>query len=162
MNSRTRIEDGPVKDQKAGLDGFVTQRLGQMRLPHSRGAQEQHIFGLPDEAAGGQLEELPFVDGRVEAPVKVFQGLEAAEVGGLGAPGQFAFLAHVQFILQDQLQELGMGEAIGGGFLQPHAQALAQAGQTQVSQGGFKVVHKLGMGLRVRRQSNPGPAHRSR
>jgi hypothetical protein len=41
-------------------------------------------------------------------------------------------LAHVEFVLEDQFEELAVAQAIGGGFLQPHGQALAQTGQAQL------------------------------
>ncbi len=55
-----------------------------------------------------------------EKPVK------AVKVRGLGAAAQQAFLAHVQFVLQDEFEELAMTEPIGG-FLQSHFQRLDQA-----------------------------------
>ena len=48
------------------------------------------------------------------------------KVRGLGAAAQQAFLAHVQFVLQDEFEELAMTEPIGG-FLQSHFQRLDQA-----------------------------------
>ncbi len=44
-------------------------------------------------------------------------GLEifAQRAIGLGAPGQSVLLAHVEFVVHNQFEELGVGEAIGGG-----------------------------------------------
>jgi hypothetical protein len=33
--------------------------------------------------------------------------------------------ADIHFVLRDGFQELGVGQTIGGGFLQPHTQGLA-------------------------------------
>ncbi len=70
---------------------------------------QQENGSLADEIGGGQLVDLYAADGGVEVPVEVFQGLEMMEVGGFGATVQEAFLAHVEFILKDQFQELGVG-----------------------------------------------------
>jgi len=42
---------------------------------------------------------LPFVDGRIEAPIEVVQWLQTAEVGGLGVALDLALLADVEFVL---------------------------------------------------------------
>ena len=90
------------------LDGFVADGLGQMGFADAGRAEEQHILGFADELAGGQVENLLFVDGGVEAPVEVLQRFEAAEVGGLGAAFHLALLADVEFVLADEFQELGV------------------------------------------------------
>ena len=40
----------------------------------------------------------------------------------LHAAGDQPLLTHRQFILEDQLQELGVAEVVAGGLLQPHVQ----------------------------------------
>jgi len=68
----------------------------------------------------------------LEAPVELVEGLEGAELSGLGATSQKTLLADVEFVLEDQFEELAVAQAIGGGFLQPNGQALAQTGQAQL------------------------------
>jgi hypothetical protein len=48
-------------------------------------------------------------------------------------------LADIQFVLKDEFQTLGMAQTVGGGFLKPDAQGLAQTGETELFQGGFEV-----------------------
>jgi hypothetical protein len=50
-------------------------------------------------------------------------------------------VAHVQFVLADEFQELGVAELVGGGFLQADAQGLKQAGEAELFEGGFKRIH---------------------
>jgi len=40
-------------------------------------------------------------------------------------------VAHEQFILQNQFQELGMREVVGRRLLQAHVERASQAGQTE-------------------------------
>jgi len=61
------------------------------------------------------------------------------EVGGLGAAFHVALLADIHFVLKDEFQELGVGQTIGGGFLQAHTQGLAQAGEAELFEGRFEV-----------------------
>ena len=143
-----QIEDGAVEDFLALLDGLVAQGLGQMRFADARRAEQQNIFALAEVSAGGQFEDLFAVDRRVELPVEVFEGLKGTEVGGFGAASQHSLVAHVEFVLQDQFEELAVAQAGGGGFLQAHAQALEQAGEAQLTEGGIELAHGVGGELR--------------
>ena len=80
-----QIENGAVEHLKVHLDGLVTDGLGQMGFADAGRADEQHVLGFADELAGGQIKNLFFVNGGVEAPVEVLQRFEGVEVGGLGA-----------------------------------------------------------------------------
>ncbi len=124
-----QIEDGAVEHFETGFNNLVANGLGQRGFADARRADQQNVLALTDEVAGGQLEDFFFADGGVETPVEVFQRFETVEVGGFGAAAQAAFLAHVQFVLEDQFKELAVGQAIGAGFLQANGQALGQAGQ---------------------------------
>jgi hypothetical protein len=57
----------------------------------------------------------------------------------LGAALHVALLPDIHFVLKDELQELGVGETICGGFLQAHTQGLAQAGEAELFEGCFYV-----------------------
>ena len=113
-----QIEDGAVEDYKARFDGFDADGLGQMAFADSGRADQEDVAALADEVAGGQFVDLSAVDGGVEAKVESFQGTSLAEVGGLVAAGDRALLAHVEFVLEDEFEELGVGEPVGCGFLQ--------------------------------------------
>src|SRR5437660_6363495 len=53
----------------------------------------------------------------LKAPIKILQRFEVAKAGGLLAPFQKPLLAHVQFVLQEQFQELNVRQLMGAGFL---------------------------------------------
>ena len=134
-----QIEDGAVEDLEVELDGFVAQGLGQVRFADPGRADEQKIGGLANELAGGQVVDLFAGDGGIEAPVKVLQRFEAVKVSGLGAAAEQAFLAHVEFVLEQDFQELFVAQAVGRGFLQAQAHGARQAGEPQLFEGGFQV-----------------------
>ena len=106
-----------------------------------RRAKEKDILGLADEVAGGQIKNLFAVDGRIEAPIEVFQRFEAAEISGLGAAFYQPLLAHIDFVLADQFQELGVAKPVGDCFLQAHVQSLQQTRQAELFQCVFKIAH---------------------
>ena len=53
-----QVEDGAVKHVLALLDRFVAQRLSQVGLAHPGRAKEQHVLGVAQVLASGQLENL--------------------------------------------------------------------------------------------------------
>ena len=55
-----------------------------------------------------------------------------AEAGGAAAGRDPALLAQVEFVLEDEGQELGVGEPAGGGLLQAHVEGGRQAGEPQL------------------------------
>jgi hypothetical protein len=136
-----QIEDGAVEDMEVLADGLVADGLGQMGFADTGRAEEQHVLGFTDKPARGQIVNLLFVDGGIEAPVEVVQGLQAAEVGGLGVAIDLALLADVEFVLTDEFEELGVAQTIGGGFLQAHVQRLDQTGETELFQCGLEGIH---------------------
>ena len=79
----------------------------------------------------------------VELPVEVFQAFQGPEVGGFGSSGQLSLMAHVQLVLEDQFEELGVAQPGGGGLLQPHGQGLGQAGEAKLAQGGVNLSHRF-------------------
>ena len=56
-------------------------------------------------------------------------------------------VAHVEFVLKDQFQELAVAQTAGGGFLQAHVEALQQAGEAELAEGGLELGHGVGGGL---------------
>ena len=68
-------------------------------------------------------------DGGVEGEVEVFQAAGAAEGGGFGAAQDLALLADVDFVLEDEFQEVGVGQVVALGFLEAHVEALEESGE---------------------------------
>ncbi len=46
-----------------------------------------------------------------------------------------------EFVLEEEFQELGVGEPVGSGFLQAHVEGLHQAGKAQLAQGALELDH---------------------
>ena len=106
MEVAHQIEDRTVEDAKAGAQGGVAQGLGQTTLAHAGRPEQEDSPVLADKLAGGQFKDLAAFDRGVEAPVEVLQRFEIAEGGSFFAPFQLALGAHVEFVLQEQFQEL--------------------------------------------------------
>ena len=117
------VEDRAVQHDEALLDGLVAEGLGQEALADARRPDQQHVAGLADEAAGGQVEDLlRLIDG-LNDQSKSSSGFSSRKLGRLDAALDLPLLADQQLVLQDQLQELGMVELVAGGFLQADVRA---------------------------------------
>ena len=110
------------------------------RFPHAGRTEEEHVFGLADEPAGGQVEDLLAGDGRIERPVELVESLQFAEGGRLHAASDLPFFADEQLVLQDQFQELGMAQLMPEGFLEPDIEGLGQAREPQLAKRGLQSV----------------------
>jgi hypothetical protein len=53
----------------------------------------------------------------------------------LGASPELSLVTDVEFVLKDEFEELGVGELVGGSFLQPGWQTLAEAGEAEFFEG---------------------------
>jgi hypothetical protein len=89
--------------------------------------EKKDVGGLGDELAGGQLEDLLLRDLGVEAPVEILERLEAHELGRALAVLQMALFAHVELVLEDQLQKLAVVESVGGRLLKTDGKTAAEA-----------------------------------
>jgi len=88
-----------------------------------------------DEVAGGQVVEVLAGDGRVEAPIEVVERLEGAELGGADTAVELALAAGGELVLEDEFEELEVGEPVGGGFLEADIEAVTQTGEPELAQG---------------------------
>jgi hypothetical protein len=125
------VEDRAVEDGVAGLDQFQADGLREMAFSHTRRPAPEDVSFLPHETAGRQVEDLLLLDRAVEFPVEIFQGLLLAERGRLGASSDEPLVPDGQLILQGQLQEFGVVEAIGRRLLKTHAQGLGHPAETE-------------------------------
>jgi len=113
-----------AKHLKVCFDGFVSNGLSQMRFADTGRPEKKNILGLPDKVAGGQIISLFAVDSGIKTPIEVFQCFQAAEISGLGAALHQPLLTHIDFVLANQFQKLGVAKPVGDGFLQSHVQGL--------------------------------------
>src|SRR5262245_40587656 len=68
QRGRAREEYGVAR-----LDDGAAQRDGEVRLAHTRRAEEQHVVGLSEKAAGGQLTDEALIDRGLEFEIEVVQ-----------------------------------------------------------------------------------------
>src|SRR5712691_4845250 len=64
----------------ARLDDGASERDGEMSLAHARWPEEEHVFGLGDEAAGGELADEALVDRRLRLEVELVERLHGREM----------------------------------------------------------------------------------
>src|SRR5690606_9229030 len=94
---------------------------------------------LADEVAGRAFVHVLARDRGIEPPVEVIEALERGKLGGGGAAREFALLAYVDLVLEDQLQELPMREPVRGRFLEAKREGLRERREAQLFEGGVEV-----------------------
>ncbi len=152
-----QIKDGAVQDVEVVLDGFVADGLGQVGFTDTGRTNKEYISAFLNELSGGQLINFFGGDAGIKSPVKVLQGFEAIKVGGFGATLQKALFAHIDFILEDEFEELSVRESIGSSFLEANVESAVQPGKPELFADGFKVGMFHGVGVLGWVQSTPEP-----
>ena len=56
---------------------------------------------------------------------------------------ELALVAHVEFILQDEFEELAVAQPAGGRFGQAHVEGLGQAREAQLTQSALELGHEV-------------------
>jgi hypothetical protein len=100
-------------------------------LADARWAKKEDVGVFSKEASGGQLEDHFAGNSGVKAPVEVLQTFRMPEGSRLGASPKLSLVTDVELILEDEFEELGVGELVGGSFLQSGWEALAEAGEAE-------------------------------
>jgi len=138
------IEDGAVDHGITGLDRGVTDGLGQMCFASSRRADEKEVVSVADKLTGGQFKKgFPF-DVGVELPVEILQRFEVPEVGFLQSSLHFPVLSGVEFVIDQQFEEVVEIELIGPGLLQPEFKVCKDSGKAEFLEFFEKsVTHKM-------------------
>ena len=121
-----QIEHRAVEDEEPGFDGLCSDGLGQVAFAHSGRPRQQHVAVLSDEVTGGQFVNAGSGHRWVEAEVEVFQVALFAKAGGLIVAIDQALVTDVDFVLENQFEELAVGQAIGFGFLEAPLNAVEQ------------------------------------
>jgi len=104
-----QIEHGAVEHEEPGLDSLGSDGLRDVAFADSRRPHQEHVPLLPHELAGGQLVDPAARHAGVEAEVEVLESSRVAEAGGLVAAGDLPGDPHIEFILEDEFQELAVG-----------------------------------------------------
>lgn len=132
------VEDGAVEAGVAGFDGFASEGLSEVAFADSRGADEEDVAVLADILAGGEIVDPAAGDAGLEAEVEALEAAGLAEAGLLAAAMKGAAVADVEFVLEEQFEELGVGELMGGGFVEAEFEVFAQAGEAELAGLGFE------------------------
>jgi hypothetical protein len=113
-----------------------------VRLTQAGGAEDERAAVLGDEAQGGEVQDQLLRDLGVEAPVELIERLGRRHLGLLHAALEEQVASACELVLDQQLQELRVGEVIVDGLLVAHRQGLNDAGQAEVTELAIEVgVH---------------------
>jgi hypothetical protein len=102
-----------------------------MAFSHPWRANKKRVALLADKVRGGQFVNARAIDRRIEGEVEVVQRADLAEVGSFLAPGDCALLSHVEFVLENDFQELMVWESAGFSFLEAQLERVKQSREAQ-------------------------------
>jgi hypothetical protein len=111
-----------------------------LRFPDAGWAADEHVTFLLDIEAGGQIENLLAIDGRIEGEVEAFQGFAGVDGGPAQAQRQLLVVAAFDFVLRQAGQELNIGPLLGDGLLIADLERFEDAGQAQALQARGELV----------------------
>ena len=92
--------------------GDMAQGLGQVALAGAAGADDKHRGFFLQVTAGGQIHDLRLVHAEVEGEVVAFQRLLGVDAGPALTCGQFALFPAGDLVLNEQRQEIHVGELL--------------------------------------------------
>ena len=108
--------------------------MGEVTFADSGWTDQEYVFGLFKELAGSKLIDLLAVDVGVEAEVKTFKSTDVAEGRTLGASFDGALLADIEFVLEEEFEELLVGEVVADGFLKPQIETGGKSAEAELLQ----------------------------
>ena len=133
------IEDRAVEHDLSALDQFMANGLREVAFADPGRADQEDVLGFFQESAGGQIVDLATVDAGVEAEVEAVQCALFTEGGGLGATLDLSLFAGVEFVLQEQFEELQVIELVAPCFAQAQVETGGQSAQPELAQGVLQV-----------------------
>ena len=118
----------------------MSQRLGQVRLPHAGRSIDQDMLFLLYKETGGKVGNGAPFDPRVEGEVEPLQSLLFFEGGLPDAQGELLRLPPFDLVLDDEGEKGEMGEVIIFRLGEPEFQAFQEPSQFQLSQLVYEVM----------------------
>jgi hypothetical protein len=107
------------------------QRLRQVALAGAGLAVDQDVLVALDELAGGEVEDLGLVQLRIEGEVEAFERLGGIEGGAPQAEAQAALAAALDFVLEQQGEELDVRGLLLDALPVADLEGLEDAGQAE-------------------------------
>lgn len=119
------------------------QGLGEVALSGAAGADDEHQDFLLQVAAGGRIHDLRLVYSEVEGEVVAFERLMRVDTDPALPHDEFALFAAGDLVLDEQGQEIHVGELLLHGLPVADLQGVQDAGETEL----FQMRRKLGDGI---------------
>jgi hypothetical protein len=102
-----------------------------MRFADARRAEDQDVFGLREEMAGGELADQTLIDRRLEFELERVEGLYGWEMRDLQAHRDAGALLRVDFLAQHAVEEIEIGRFGAGGVAEHRIKPLGHVAQAQ-------------------------------
>ena len=110
----------------------MAEGLGQMALAGAARPDDEHRGALVEVAPGGQIVDQGAIELGQALEVELLERLAGAEGGAAQAQGELLLLAAGDLVLDEQGEELGVGELGVDGLAVARLQRIEDAGQAQL------------------------------
>src|SRR3569623_2673695 len=90
----------------AGRDSGAAERDRDMRLADAWRPEQQDVFRLRDEVAGGELADVLGVERRLDLEVELLEGLHHGEVRDLDSHCDATLLLGVELLAKESVEEV--------------------------------------------------------
>ena len=117
--------------KRALMPACVAQRDGRMGLAHAAGAHQHDVLGALDEGEAGQLLDLAALEAAGKAIVEVLERLDRREARQAREHALLAALSPGRLGPQQLLEEVAVGQLVGGRLLGRCGVALGGQRQAQ-------------------------------
>lgn len=108
------------------------------------GDKDWGVFG--DEAAGGQIGDDRVVEREAVVEVEAFDRFVVEYLRLAQSLCELSLVAARDFVLDQQRQEIGIGELAFDGLAVPRLERVENAGQAQLFEHGFELGHRVHRG----------------
>ena len=110
----------------------MAERLGEMALAGAAGPDDEHRDAVGEIAPGGELVDEGAVQLRQALEVELLEGLGGAEGGASQSQGELLLLAPGDLVLDEEREELGVGELGIEGLAVTGFERIEDAGEAQL------------------------------
>src|SRR3954469_3833669 len=129
---RTEQRGGAGEEHRvASLDGSATESDGEMSLADARRSEEEHVFGLGNEAAGGELADEALVDRWLRLEIELFERLHRREVGDGHAHRDALALLGLHLAAQQAVEEVEIGRLAACCLGEDRVESIGEIGKAQ-------------------------------
>jgi hypothetical protein len=112
-----------------GAAGGVAEGTGEEGFSNAHRAEQDHVFLALDKSEREEISDPIAIEANRSIPVEALQGLFLIEAGSTEAQGEVFVIAPLAFVLQEEFEQVELGELGLSGIGHPIGKRCKQAGE---------------------------------